>query len=221
MKLKNSLEGVHDPAILKTIFLAGGPGSGKTFVSKSITSGHGYKVVSSDKFFESMLKKEKISTDLEALKKKDRTKFDFAMNLRDKAIKLSQKEEDNFIKGRLGIIYDGTGADLSKIKDTRQKCFDLGYDTYMVFVNTSLEIAIERNNQRERTIPKDIVEEKWAQAQNNLKYYKNLFGENYLLVIDNNVFNKNLLNEFWKDVMKITRNPVKNPIGLEWIKNNT
>lgn len=46
-------EGVNDPAIFKAIFLAGGPGSGKSFiVGKTGLTSMGYKVVNSDDAFE-------------------------------------------------------------------------------------------------------------------------------------------------------------------------
>ena len=41
-------EGVYDPGIFKAFFLAGGPGSGKTFVTQSAFSGTGLKIVNSD-----------------------------------------------------------------------------------------------------------------------------------------------------------------------------
>ena len=45
-------EGVNDPAIFKAIFLAGGPGSGKSFiVGKTGLTSMGYKVVNSDDAF--------------------------------------------------------------------------------------------------------------------------------------------------------------------------
>ena len=50
-------EGVNDPAIFKSIFLAGGPGSGKSFVvGKTALPTFGYKVINSDMAFEKALK---------------------------------------------------------------------------------------------------------------------------------------------------------------------
>ena len=68
-------EGVNDPGILKAVFLAGGPGSGKTYVTrglfgipKTITlSAHGLKVVNSDTELERMLDKYGFGTDLDAM----------------------------------------------------------------------------------------------------------------------------------------------------------
>ena len=45
-------EGLYDPGIFKAFFLAGGPGSGKTFVASSAFAGSGLKVVNSDIAFE-------------------------------------------------------------------------------------------------------------------------------------------------------------------------
>jgi len=49
---KELQEGVYDPNILKAFFLAGGPGSGKSYVVKRTTGGMGLKVVNSDEVFE-------------------------------------------------------------------------------------------------------------------------------------------------------------------------
>ena len=50
MKKLNQIlaEGVYDPGIFKAFFLAGGPGSGKTFVTQSAFAGTGLKIVNSD-----------------------------------------------------------------------------------------------------------------------------------------------------------------------------
>ena len=61
-------EGVNDPGIFKAVFLAGGPGSGKSFVggevfaipSANSFSPAGLKVVNSDPEFEYFLKKQGI-----------------------------------------------------------------------------------------------------------------------------------------------------------------
>ena len=52
-------EGVNDPAIFKAVFLAGGPGSGKSFmVGQTGLTGLGFKIVNSDTAFETAIKKE-------------------------------------------------------------------------------------------------------------------------------------------------------------------
>ena len=74
------VEGVDDPGILKCVFMAGGPGSGKSFTAmeifgidkklKSSFSSTGLKSVNSDSAFEQGLKKNGIDPkDLQELKK--------------------------------------------------------------------------------------------------------------------------------------------------------
>ena len=54
-------EGLYDPNIFKAFFLAGGPGSGKSFVVRKTTGGTGLKVVNSDPAYELLIKKEGLS----------------------------------------------------------------------------------------------------------------------------------------------------------------
>ncbi|SVD88587.1 uncharacterized protein METZ01_LOCUS441441, partial [marine metagenome] len=56
-------EGVYDRNIFKAFFLAGGPGSGKSWVSAKTLSGAGLKVINSDAAFERLLAKERMSLD--------------------------------------------------------------------------------------------------------------------------------------------------------------
>ena len=74
VKLKDLLtEGVLDQGILKAVFLAGGPGSGKSFVAGEIfgipkkvnVSAYGLKLVNQDKELVRMLNKYGFGTDLD------------------------------------------------------------------------------------------------------------------------------------------------------------
>ena len=66
-------EGVNDPGILKAVFLAGGPGSGKSFAAnqlfgipdKKSVSAYGLKMVNQDAELERMLKKYGFGLDLD------------------------------------------------------------------------------------------------------------------------------------------------------------
>ena len=49
-------EGVYDPHIFKAFFLAGGPGSGKSFISRTLFTGTGMKMVNSDAFLTNTLR---------------------------------------------------------------------------------------------------------------------------------------------------------------------
>ena len=62
----------------------------------------------------------------------------------------------------------------------------IGYVTCMVFVNTSLEVALERNRTRMRKLPEAIVIQSWKQVQKNIGLLQRLFGANNFVIVDNN-----------------------------------
>ena len=78
--------------------------------------------------------------------------------MRGRTKELSRTRLENYLKGRLGVIIDGTGHKFKSVKDDRKMLMEYGYDTYMVFVNTSLEVALQRNEERARTL-RNIVEQ--------------------------------------------------------------
>ena len=61
---------------------------------------------------------------------------------------LQRRDNPNYIEGRLGLIIDGTGKDFEKITRRARNLEALGYDTHMIFVNTSLDVALQRNAER-------------------------------------------------------------------------
>lgn len=101
-------EGVYDPNIFKAIFLAGGPGSGKSYIAGRTIRGGGLRIVNSDSAFEALLKKANLSLKMPDSQAAQRDP------VRDKAKKLTQKRLDNYIEGRLGLIIDGTGREYAK-----------------------------------------------------------------------------------------------------------
>ena len=56
----------------------------------------------------------------------------------------------------------------------------------MVFVNTSLEVALERNKSRPRVLPDAIVINSHKQIQKNMGRLQRVFGHRNFLIVDNN-----------------------------------
>jgi predicted kinase len=222
-------EGVYDPGILKAFFMAGGPGSGKSYVAteifdfpkgavSSVSYATGLKLVNNDNAFEKGLKDAGYSpSDLSKLAK-DPEEWSKVMTIRDKAKNVTRRMQNNYIGGRLGQVIDGTGKNFDKIKGHRRLYQDLGYDTYMVFVNTSLEIALERNQMRERKLEDSMVEKMWRDVQDNLGKFQKLFGADRMLIVDNSEYGGNILQQIEKQVSKHLNKPIKNPLGKRWIQ---
>ena len=222
-------EGVYDPGILKAFFMAGGPGSGKSYVAteifdfpkgavSSVSYATGLKLVNNDNAFEKGLKDAGYSpADLSELAK-DPDEWAKVMTIRTKAKRLTKKFQDNYITNKLGQVIDGTGKNFDRIKGHRKLYLDMGYDTYMVFVNTSLEIAQERNLMRERKLDSKMVEKMWKEVQDNLGKFQKLFGANRMLIVDNSEYGGDVLKQIEKQIAKQINNPVKNPLGKRWIQ---
>lgn len=209
-------EGVYDPNIFKAFFLAGGPGSGKSYVVRRTTGGLGLKIVNSDIAFEKLLKDADFDLDFRAMSPEKSLERD---KIRSRAKEVTSKMQRNFVAGRLGLIIDGTGAEYTKIERQARRLKELGYETYMIFVNTSLDTAIERNNQRSRKLPLDIVKTYWNNVQSNIGKFQRLFGMGNMIIVDNNSAGENVFNTVFKQIVKLTKRKVTNYIAKQWIDN--
>jgi hypothetical protein len=229
-------EGVNDPGILKAIFLAGGPASGKSFVAsglfgipKSIsTSAFGLKLVNQDAELESFLKKYGLGTDLDNMpsdlfKQLTDPGYEDYSGLRNRTKELSLAKLELYKGGRLGVIIDGTGHKFDAIKKQKMELEKIGYDPFMVFVHTDLDVAQKRNEERSRRLPPTLVEKSWKSAQKNMAYFQGLFGNANFLIVDNSsvLSEKQAKKKFdmlvKKGIGKFIRTPVKNRIGKNWI----
>ncbi len=219
MKKLNQIlrEGVYDPGIFKAFFLAGGPGSGKSFVTAGAFGGTGLKTVNSDAAFERAMKKGNLS-----LKMPDEEEY-FRNIVRAKAKMTTATQLDTYIQGRLGLVIDATGRDLNTINSQKRQLDLIGYDSYMIFVNTSLEVALERNKNRPRTIPEYIVTNSWNQVQRNIGSFQRIFSPNRMLIVDNNKSEKELvtltLNTAARYIRSQLRASPQNLTAKQWIAN--
>ena len=176
-------EGVYDPSIFKAFFLAGGPGSGKSWVSKRALSGMGMKVINSDNAFVSKLKREKLTLDFATHNEKEIIARD---KIRSKSKRIAGMQLNMALEGRLGLIIDSTARDVEKISMQAADLRKIGYDIHMVFVNTSLDVALERNRNRPRRLPDAIIINSHKQIQKNMGRLQRIFGIKNFVVVDNN-----------------------------------
>jgi cytidylate kinase len=219
MKNFNELqEGLQDPNIFKAFFLAGGPGSGKSFVVRKSTGGTGLKIVNSDDVFEKYLKDAGLEMDMTT------RKAERQQEPRDKLFKqakvVTQKKQDNYVDGRLGLVIDGTGSDYDRIVGQSNQLKRLGYDTHMIYVNTSLDVALARNAERERKVHASIATKSWKDVQSNLGKFSQHFRGNLIIVDNNDVLEDDgtLFNNVLRQVGGLLKKKVRNPTAHQWIE---
>lgn len=211
-------ESINDKNKFKAVFLAGGPGSGKSFVVDQMFGGMSVPLLNSDSAFEMLLDKNHIS---KIIDEGDKATYEKQMVQRTKAKKMTKTREGFWLDGMLPIIIDGTGKDYAKIKKHKEQFEKLGYDTHMVFVNTTLDVALERNQMRDRKVDEKIVKNSWKEVQANLGKFQSLFRSNFLIVDNSTVLDKEGVRDLGSSIRKIAtkfiNSPLRNKTGIKAI----
>jgi dephospho-CoA kinase len=209
------IEGVYDPNIFKAFFLAGGPGSGKSWVSERTLSGMGLKVINSDNSFSRALEKEKMSLNMATTDAKEIARRD---DIRAKAKARTGVQLKLALEGRLGLILDSTARDMSRIESEANTMKHIGYDVHMVFVNTSLEVALKRNQMRARKVPDAVVMTSHKQIQQNIGKLQNLFRSNNFVIVDNNKVSEDVNPSVHKAIRRMINRKPTSYQAISWIK---
>lgn len=210
-------EGVDDPIIFKAVFMAGGPGSGKSYKVRQIgLEGMGFKILNSDLVYERLLTQAGLPLTPDAIYSPKGQK------IRDRAKQLTSLREEDWLDGRLGIVVDGTGKDYQRISTSVMKLKELGYDTMMVLINTDLETAQGRNAERARVLPPRQVEAMWQGVQSNIGKFQTLFGISNMIIIDNSDENEaeaaNQATNLYGKINNWANTVPRNRIAQDWIK---
>ena len=246
LKLMDLLtEGVYDKGIFKAVFMAGGPGSGKTYIKGQLfgipegganVSVNGLKSVNSDREYMFLLKKYGFDPTMLATYEKHNPELFKHLSapmkaggsgLRDFAQDLKAQRKKGYMAGKLGMVIDSTGSNFKKVQRQKKELEEQGYDCYMVFVMTSLETALKRNTMRaekgERELPPKLVKQSWNETRKNLGGLKALFGSNFKQVDNDKHLSPKDAKHAFSNLVKGYANswvnePIKNPIGRKWVQ---
>ena len=86
----------------------------------------------------------------------------------------------------------------------------------MIFVNTSLDVALARNEKRPRKLPEKLVVSSWNNVQKNIGKFSQLFQKGFIIV-DNNDPNEDVMLGVFKRVKNLAKKKVTNGIAKAWI----
>ena len=228
------IEGVYDPGIFKAFFLAGAAGSGKSYSAEKATGSaagkfewhdsmkkikpgktgpYGLKVVNSDEQLEFVLMKAKMHSDMTKYSDDETMEKE---RIREKGKKITKKREQMWINGRLGLIIDGTAKNPNKLSIQIKDLQNVGYDTYMIFVNTSLDIALQQNAGRKRRLKDEVIRLTWEEVQANKQQLSNLFPGGFVEIINNRA-GEDVFRKSFVEIGKIMKRPPTSPIAKAWI----
>lgn len=148
----------------KAIIMAGGASVGKSTVLNSISSVvKEFENLNADKYVED----------------KDSPMYN---NLSAASSQVRKKDLPNAIANRKNLIYDTTASNLGTLQPILDELKDAGYDVMMIMVYAHPIVSFLRNFKRERKVPSVGVIGTWANVYSLLEDYKNIFGDNFVLV---------------------------------------
>jgi len=176
----------------KAIILAGAPGAGKGSILKGLDLG-GLKILNLDNRYIDLLKKANISLDLKNATPEERSQQAISMAAANKDFK---GDIASTIEGKQSFILDGTAASYKQTNILKLELEETGYNVMMLYVYTDLERSLQQNQDRfeksggeDRSLAPAIVMRTWLDVTKNYLPYKELFGDNYVMVsntLDNN-----------------------------------
>ena len=145
--------GLHEDVnhgLFKAIFVSGGPGSGKDIIIR--------ECISCDNMVE-----------LNA------TIAISILNDKHKLYEYSADSRREAIRKRKPLVINGTTSEEFKIVEIKNELEELGYETMMVFVNTSNDSSKKRNEMHSRMMVESLRQERWQMSQKVANNFSNNF----------------------------------------------
>ena len=156
------------------VVIAGGPGAGKSFITRNLINLDNVKEFNVDQVRVMTAKKlwgdeweENISTEegYDEILRKTFTTSD-PRNLTVKHLKQFLEQERN---QPVNVVYDAGGGQEQVMKDVHNLAKENGFNTTLVYVRTPLDVAQERNIERPRSLPPEMVAQYHQQVKNNMR----------------------------------------------------
>ena len=193
-------ESILDRGILKAVFLAGIGGAGKSYVVSKIMSGAiEPRIVNVDKFIE--------------LYGQGYEKEYF-----DRSRKQTTKQLIQYVNSLLPLAIDNTSKKHEVVIKRANILESLGYDTAMIYVNTSLDTSLQRASTRKRKVPEEEIISAYEYLQKSKPFLRAKFGLFLEVNNEDGEFTDDVITKLFKKMAFFYDNPVRNPIGIETIE---
>jgi len=204
--------GIQDTALnredvnqkFKAFFICGGPGSGKDIIIREC-------------FGENI-------TEINST---------VALNILNDKHNFSERSSDlrkESIRNRKPLLINSSIQDEYSIYAIKEELEELGYETMMIFVNTTNESSKERNSKLERMLSESVRFERWQNTQKCLDNFKNQFDalfeyDNSLNLNDASYVQKvkkeEEISSIYEMINVFLDVPIKNKNAEHWLIRNT
>ena len=156
------------------VVIAGGPGAGKSFITKNLINLDNVKSFNVDQVRVMTAKKlwgdkweENISKPEGYQKILDMTFT--TSDPRNKTVKFLKQFLEQERNQSVNVVYDAGGGQEQVMKDVNTLAKENGFDTTLVYVRTPLELAQMRNDERPRSLPNDMVAQYHQKVKDNMR----------------------------------------------------
>lgn len=200
-------ESINDQGIFKAIFVIGIPGAGKSYTVSKLGGDIAPRVVNTDKAAEFLSKK----------LSKNVSRETWAEYFKDSSHRITLESLSQYLNSMLPLFIDGTSNDVSNILHRAGILESLGYDVGLLFIDTPLDVAITRANERAaktgRIVDSDFITQVHALAEENKNFLKNKFSFYAELKNDSHGIDDETLLKAYKKTRKFYLDPVSSPVG--------
>ena len=184
----------NNRGLFKAIFVTGGPGSGKDIIIREAIA-------------------ESKTVELNSIQA-----FDILMDKQ----KLSEKTGDQrreAIRNRGPLIINGPADDHRRMITIKEELEELGYETSMVFVDTTNEASKERNEKLAKMIAESVRYDKWKLAQTCKESYYQKFS-NFIDFNNSSSFEEieEDITDTYKKINRFIENKNYNEIAFSWLE---
>jgi predicted kinase len=180
--------------LFKAIFVTGGPGSGKDIIIREAIA-------------------ESKAVELNSVQA-----FDLLMDKQ----KLSEKTNDyrrEAIRNRGPLIINGPADDHIRMITIKEELEEFGYDTTMVFVDTTNQASKERNEKLSKSISESVRFDKWQLAQSSKEAYRQNFSK-FMSFNNSSSFEEiqEDISDTYEKINRFIENKNYNDIAFSWLE---
>ena len=94
-----------------------------------------------------------------------------------KSKKIARQMYESYIKNGISFVYDTTGGNVQRMMKEIQEAREAGYRIILLHVTAPLAVCLERNRQRERTVPDSVVKEIYHEVRHSFEILRHLADE--------------------------------------------
>lgn len=205
-------EDINDVALFKALFVGGIPGAGKSYTISKITDGAiGPRIVNTDKFIEFLSSKYGIPISVNTHK-------DDLKAIIDSSLESSRRQLSLYLSAMLPMIIDSTSNSIANLLRRKGQLESVGYDTCMVWVNTSLETALARAKTRDRHVDPGFIKQVHDLSEENKEFYKSKFDLFIEINNDDGDLTDAVIDNSHKAAKKFFMDALHNPVGRRHIE---